>query len=157
MSLLVWNVILGVFWVLLTNALTAANFAVGLLLGYLALLLSHRTQAQSTYYSKLPQLCRFVGFFLWQLVLANLKVAHDVLTPKDYMRPAVLAIPLDARTDEEISLLANLITLTPGSLSLDVSADRKYMYIHAMYVESPEQVRREIKEGFERRVLELLR
>jgi multicomponent Na+:H+ antiporter subunit E len=157
MSLVVWNVILGVVWVLLTNALTAENFALGLLLGYLVLLLSHRTLAPSTYYSKLPQFVRFVGFFLWQLLLANLKLAHDVVTPTDYMRPAVLAIPLDARTDEEISLLANLVTLTPGTLSLDVSADRKQMYIHAMYVENAEETRREIKEGFERRVLELLR
>lgn len=157
MSLVVWNAILGVVWVLLTNGLTAENFALGLVLGYLVLLLSHRTLAPSTYYSKLPQFVRFVGFFLWQLLLANLKLAHDVITPTDYMRPAVIAIPLDARTDEEISLLANLITLTPGSLSLDVSADRKQMYIHAMYVESAEQTRREIKEGFERRVLELLR
>ena len=61
------------------------------------------------------------------------------------------------RTDLEITLLANLITVTPGSFSLDVSDDRSVLYVHAMYVDDPEALRREIKDGFERRVLELLR
>ena len=73
------------------------------------------------------------------------------------MRPGVVAIPLDAETDAEITLLANLITLTPGTLSLDVSDDRRVLYIHAMYVDDVEELRRSIKDGFEKRVMELLR
>jgi multicomponent Na+:H+ antiporter subunit E len=75
------------------------------------------------------------------------------------MRPGIIAIPLDARTDLEITLLANLITLTPGTLSLDVSADRRVLYVHVMYIDNDdiEAVRRSIKDGFERRVLEVLR
>jgi multicomponent Na+:H+ antiporter subunit E len=75
------------------------------------------------------------------------------------MRPGVVAIPLDVQTDAEITLLANLITLTPGTLSLDVSTDRRVLYIHVMYIDNDdvEAVRRKIKEGFERRVLEVLR
>jgi multicomponent Na+:H+ antiporter subunit E len=75
------------------------------------------------------------------------------------MRPGVIAIPLNARTDVEITLLANLITLTPGTLSLDVSADRSVLYIHVMYIDNDDidAVRRKIKEGFERRILEVLR
>ena len=94
-------------------------------------------------------------FLLWELLLANLRVAYDVLTPGYQMRPGVL----DARTDVEITLLANLITLTPGTLSLDVSSDRRVLYIHVMYIDRGdlEEVRRKIKSGFERRVLEVLR
>ena len=69
----------------------------------------------------------------------------------------MVAIPLDAETDAEITLLANLITLTPGTLSLDVSDDRRVLYIHAMYVDDVEELRRSIKDGFEKRVMELLR
>jgi multicomponent Na+:H+ antiporter subunit E len=69
----------------------------------------------------------------------------------------VIAIPLDARTDTEILLLTTLITLTPGSFSLDVSSDRRELYLHVMYLDDPDQVRRQIKDGFERRVLEVLR
>ncbi|MBI2997309.1 MAG: Na+/H+ antiporter subunit E, partial [Deltaproteobacteria bacterium] len=84
-------------------------------------------------------------------------VAHDVLTPPFYMRPRVLALPLDALTDIEITLLANLISLTPGTLSLDVSSDQRVLYVHAMYAADAEAARREMKDGLERRMLRLLR
>jgi hypothetical protein len=81
------------------------------------------------------------------------------LAEESYVCPGVIAIPLDARTDAEITLLANLITLTPGSVSLDLSADRRSLYVHAMYIDGGdiEAYRRSVKEGLERRVLELLR
>jgi multicomponent Na+:H+ antiporter subunit E len=106
---------------------------------------------------KIPQVICFVMFYLREMVLASIRVAHDVLTPTHYMRPALLAIPLDAKTDFEILLLANMITMTPGSVSLDVSTDRSVLFVHIMYVDSPEKIRKEIKEQVERRVLELLR
>jgi multicomponent Na+:H+ antiporter subunit E len=68
-----------------------------------------------------------------------------------------VAVPLDARTDIEITVLANLITMTPGSLAIDVSDDRRVMFVHSMFVDDPEAFRRSIKESLERRVLELLR
>jgi len=73
------------------------------------------------------------------------------------MRPGIVAVPLDAETDAEITLLANLLTLTPGTLSLDVSADRRFLYVHMMYIEDADVARRQIKDGYERRVLEVLR
>jgi multicomponent Na+:H+ antiporter subunit E len=69
----------------------------------------------------------------------------------------VIGVPLAARTDLEITVLSSMISLTPGTLSLDVSADRKMLYIHAMYLDDVEAARRKIKDGFERRVLEVLR
>ena len=69
----------------------------------------------------------------------------------------MVGVPLDATTDAEIALLANLVTLTPGTLSLDVSADRRVLYVHGMFVDDPDELRRAVKQGFERRVLELLR
>ena len=62
--------------------------------------------------------------------------------------------PLDLKSDAGITVLANLITLTPGTLSLDVSPDRKTLFVHALHVEDPDAFRREVKEGFERRVKE---
>jgi multicomponent Na+:H+ antiporter subunit E len=106
---------------------------------------------------KLPRLILFIAFYLKELVLASVRVAHDALTPTHHMRPAMLAIPLDAKTDLEILLLANLISMTPGSVSIDVSTDRRVLYVHAMYADDPEAVRHEIKSTLERRVLDLLR
>jgi multicomponent Na+:H+ antiporter subunit E len=81
------------------------------------------------------------------------------LAAESYVCPGVVAIPLDARTDVEIALLANLITLTPGSVTLDLSEDRRVLYVHAMYIDGGdvEAYVRSVKEGLERRVLELLR
>ncbi len=99
----------------------------------------------------------FIGFYMKELIRANIRVAYDALTPTHYMCPAILAVPLDAKTDFEILLLANLITMTPGTLSVDVSTDREVLYVHGMYVEDETAFRAEIKDRLEKRVLELLR
>lgn len=157
MSALVWNLVLALTWVAGTAHLTPMNFLVGFVLGYLVLLFSHRVVAQSSYYRKVFDFIRFSFFFLWKVIVANFRVAHDVITPTYHMRPGILAIPLDAHTDDEITLLANVVSLTPGTLSLDVSDDRKVLYIHAMFLEDEEELRKEIKDGFERRLLDVLR
>ena len=92
------------------------------------------------------------GFFIWELVLANVRVAVDVLRPRTTIQPAVVAIPLDVTTDGEILLLSMLINITPGSVTIDLSEDRRTLYVHVMHMTSAEASRREIKEGFERRV-----
>jgi multicomponent Na+:H+ antiporter subunit E len=73
------------------------------------------------------------------------------------MTPGIVRVPLDVKTDFEITLLANLISLTPGTLSLDVSEDRKVLYVHTMYVGDKDKFIEGIKSGFERRLLKLLR
>lgn len=157
MNRLLLNGGLALMWTALTGVSSPANLLLGFSLGYLVLLLVRRAIGPSTYFSKFPQAFAFAFFFLGELVLASLRVAADVLTPRHHMQPRVLAIPLDARTDAEIMLLANLISLTPGSLSLDVSSDRRVLYVHVMYAADPETARREIKEGLERRLLNLMR
>ena len=156
MRVLTWNLLLAVAWAAMTH-LTAANVLAGFALGYVVLWLTPGLAQRTGYFRKVGQAVRFAGFFLKELAVATLRVAYDVLTPTEYMRPAVLGIPLDARTDAEIATLAIVVTLTPGTLALDVSSDRKTLYIHAMYVTDPYTVRRDIKQGFERRILELLR
>jgi multicomponent Na+:H+ antiporter subunit E len=96
-------------------------------------------------------------FFLRELVRANLRLAFDVATPTYHMKPGIVALPLDVTKDSEILLLAMLINLTPGSVALDVSNDRRVMYVHVMYISSPDDARAEIKQGFERRILRLFR
>jgi len=157
MSALVWNLILAFVWVAMTGNLTPVNLFTGFLLGYVVLLFSHRVVARSSYYRKIFDLAGFLLFFLWEMILANLRVAHDVITPTLYTRPGIVAIPLEARTDDEITLLANVISLTPGTLSLDVSDDRKVLYIHAMFIDDEQKLRDDIKNGFERRLLDVLR
>jgi multicomponent Na+:H+ antiporter subunit E len=72
------------------------------------------------------------------------------------MVPGIVAVPLDLETDLQITLLATCITLTPGTLSLHVSEDRRTLYVHAMYIDDPDQLVREIKQGFEQRIREII-
>lgn len=108
---------------------------------------------------KAPKIGALILFYIKELFVASLWVAYDVLTPRDHMKPAIVAIPLEAKTDLEITLLANFITLTPGTLSIDVSKDRKTLFIHIVYLEDgdTDKMRAEIKNGFEKRILEITR
>ena len=99
----------------------------------------------------------FVLFFLKELFVSSFRVAVDVLSFRSNFTPGVIAFPLRAERDIEIVLLANVISLTPGTLSLEVSADRKWLYIHAMYAADVEQVRNEIQNGLEKKLLEVTR
>jgi multicomponent Na+:H+ antiporter subunit E len=108
---------------------------------------------------RIIQFIRLAAYFIWALLLANLRVAYDVIAPRPRMKPGIVGIPLEARTNLEITLLANMITLTPGTLSLDVSADRRMLYVHEMYIDpgNVDAVRDRIKDGFEKRLLRVLR
>lgn len=152
--MLLLNVLLALAWMALTGQFDPFNFIVGFILAYLMLRLLQRPGDPKIYFQRATLLVRFAFFYLKELFLANLRVAATVLSPKMRMTPAIVAIPLEAKTDLSISLLANLITLTPGSLTLDISADRRVLYIHTMHAEDIDQFRLEIKD-LERRVLEV--
>jgi len=152
-----FNIILALVWAFITGSFKPSTLLAGFVLGFVILFFTRRIVGAPDYGRKVWRVLNLFSFFMIELIKANLRVAYDVLTPGLQIRPGVVAIPLDAQTDTEITLLANLITLTPGTLSLDVSADRRVLYIHAMYIDDPEHVRQQIKNGFERRVLEVLR
>ena len=78
------------------------------------------------------------AFFAWELLVANFRVAADVLRGNQ-MEPAVVAIPLDVTTDGEILLLSMLINITPGSVTIDLSDDRRTLYVHVMHMKSAER------------------
>lgn len=131
---------------------TSLFFLVVFFLLWLASFLYNRS-----YFRKVPLAIGLAFFFIKELLVANIKVAYDILTPHYYMRPTVIALPLSVRSKLEITMLANMITLTPGTLSIDVSADRKVLYVHALYVKNNdvELLKRHIKHGFERRIMKL--
>jgi multicomponent Na+:H+ antiporter subunit E len=152
--MLLLNLLLALAWMALTGQFDPFNFVVGFILAYLMLRLLQRSGDPKNYFQRATLLFQFAIFYLWELFLANLRVAVTVLSPKMRIIPAVVAIPLQAESDLSISLLSNLITLTPGSLTLDISADRKVLYVHTMYADDIDQFRLGIKD-LERRVLEV--
>ncbi len=156
MNYLILNIMLALVWAMLNGEINPANLIIGFIFGYFVLFLARGALGTSPYFSRALNLIHFAAFFLYEIFNSNLKVAHDVLTPRHSMTPRIIAIPLAAKTDAEITLLANLISLTPGSLSLDVSDDKKVIYAHVMYAEDADAARREIKDGLECWILKLL-
>jgi multicomponent Na+:H+ antiporter subunit E len=95
--------------------------------------------------------------FIYELVLSAWRVAVIVLSPRMDLKPGIIAYPLKVDRDFEITILANLITLTPGTLSVDVSDDRRILYVHAIDASDPDATKRDIAEGFERKIMEAFR
>lgn len=157
MTPFVINLALAIGWAALFSAFTLPSLATGFAVGYAILWVLSPLFTDSRYCQKLFSLARLTLFFLWDLLMSSLQVAWDVLTPTQRSRPGIIAVPIEAETELEITTLANLVSLTPGTLSLDLSSDRKTLYVHAMFVDDPETIRRDIKQGMERRVLETLR
>lgn len=154
---LLLNLLLTFVWVALTGSFLFTNFFFGFVLGYFILWLLYSRDPGETYFDRLPKIISFIFFFLYELMVANLEVAYDLITPRFFMKPGIVRFELTAKTDMEITMLSNLISLTPGNLILDVSDDKKVLYIHVMYLPDRDKFVKRIKEGFERRLLNILR
>ncbi|RNL83871.1 Na+/H+ antiporter subunit E [Halostreptopolyspora alba] len=104
----------------------------------------------------LGRLAGFVVFFGWELVVANATVAWEVITPGSALKPGITEVPLRCRTDLEIATMANLITLTPGTLTVAITRDPPTLYVHATHAGDPDSFRESLDE-LECRILDVLR
>lgn len=168
--MLLLNIVLALTWMAFQRSFTLVDFLVGFLFGFAIIALTQQTMGYGSYTSRAAwsfkpgrnyvtqtwRLFTFLVFGLWSIIKSNIDVAKIVLSPKLNIRPGIVAIPLDVQSDGGITTLANLITLTPGTVTLDVSSDKKTIYIHVINVDDPEALRRDTKQEFERRVMELL-
>ncbi|HET6244488.1 MAG: Na+/H+ antiporter subunit E [Bacteroidetes bacterium] len=151
------NILLTFVWVVLTGEFIYQNFILGFAMSFFVLWISTGYGKSSRYFPRLISAFGLIFYFIRELLKANVLVTYDIITPKFKMQPAIIAVPLSVESDLEITLLANLITLTPGTLSIDVSDDKKIIYVHTMYLVTPEKFIEQIKSGLERRLLEVLR
>jgi multicomponent Na+:H+ antiporter subunit E len=154
--MLLANLLLAFAWTALAGELSLTNLTVGYALGYVVLqVLTRGGVLPVRYRGKVGSFLSLFVFLAYELVLANITLALDVVRPSRTMCPAVVRVPLDVESDAEILMFAALVNLTPGSIALDVAEDRKSMYVHVMHMETPEATRRELKDGFEVRVRRL--
>ncbi|OCW55740.1 Na+/H+ antiporter subunit E [Hoeflea olei] len=157
MSLFLVNVLLALAWSAVTGSFTFLNFAFGFVLAIFALSLIREQVGSIGYFSRARRVISLLLLFVYELVLSAWRVAVIVLSPRLDLKPGIFAYPLRVDRDFEITMLANLITLTPGTLSVDVSDDRRTLYVHAMDASDPDATRRDIAEGFERKIMEAFR
>lgn len=153
----VLNIILSIVWVMLSGDLSFFNGGFGFVLGFFIVWMISYENKDLRYIKIVPRIISFIFYFMFQLIKANLEVAFEVATPNLYIKPGIVQIPLDAKSDLEITMLAHAVAITPGSLSLDVSEDKKYLYVHTMYVKDKQKYIDSIKNGFEKRIIKILR
>jgi len=148
------NLVFTAIWGAISASFSLANLILGFAVGALSLWLIRRELQPITYPVRPLRLLLLTALFFKELAISATKVALMVIQPKMKLKPGIFAYPLTVRSDFEIALLANLITLTPGTLSVDVSDDRRTLYVHALDCADPGGLRRDIANGFERRIKE---
>lgn len=148
------NIVLALAWVAFTGSVSLGGLTTGLVIGYVALWLIQPLIGTSSYFRRVGAWVKLIVMFLYELLVSSLAVAIDVLTPRHRARPAIIEVPLDVKSDAGILLVTNLISLTPGTLSLDVSEDRKTLLVHAMFADDHDALRKSLKDGMERWVID---
>ncbi|MBL0370993.1 Na+/H+ antiporter subunit E [Rhizobium sp. KVB221] len=154
MTLPAANLALAVVWMAATGHWSAGGFGLGLLVGALLLSLFPPKRGSLRYGIRIFRVLKLLLVFLREFSLSVFRVIKLVLSPRLSINPGLFHFPLTLTRDFEITLLANLITLTPGTLTVDVSADRKILTVHAIDCSDPDAARRDIAEGFERLIRE---
>lgn len=155
MNTLVVNILFALMWAILFGGFSLLNIGSGLVLGYGVLwLLQPLTGGPSGYFKRVWYWIKLIVMFHYELIVSSLDVLWDIVTPTHRARPAIIEMPLDVKTDAGILLVTNLISLTPGTLSLDVSEDRTTLSLHVMFADDPDAVRKQLKNGMERWVID---
>jgi len=157
MRMFLANLLLALLTALVFENFTIGGVLAGFLLSFVVLWLLRPLLGPSSYFRRLPRVVGLLAHFIWSVVVANIGMVACVLRPRAYLYPGVVAVPLEPMSDLETTMLANMVTLTPGTFSVDVSSDRSTLFVHCIDARDPDAMRHAIKHGFERRLLEAMR
>jgi len=147
-NLFLANVLLSLIWASISGTLSFASILLGFVIGYMILFVIYGKEAD--YFLKVIRIFLFAFRFIWLLFLSNIEVAIEVLRIRPKSAPGIIAYQLHSTNPLEITLFANFISLTPGTLSVDISEDNKVLYIHALFANNPEKLKKDIEEQLEK-------
>jgi len=149
------NFSIAIVWMFLNTSFTSQAFIIGYLIGLLVIFLMRRYFKESFYLRRVWAVLKLGLIFLKELTLSNIAVLRIVLQPKMGIAPSIFAFPTELQHNWEITLLSNLITLTPGTLVVHVSDDQRTLYIHAIDVDDATEEIESIKNTFEKAIKEV--
>ena len=152
---IVINLIISGLWMFLSESYTLGSFLFGYLLGAGLLLLLNRFFTGPFYLQRIYRLLILFIIFIRELFLSNLEIVKYVYKKDLNIEPGIFAMPIEVEKDWEITLLANLITLTPGTLTVAISDDQKQLFIHALDIDTKEESINDIKNTFEKAIMEV--
>ncbi len=154
---IVLNLIIAFMYMFLSETYGVGTFLFGYLIGLFLLFLLQRFIPDAFYLKRIYYIVRLILLFLKELVKSNFSIVKLVYKPKLDIKPGIFMLPTELRSNWEVTLLANLITLTPGTLSVAVSDDQSRIYIHAMDIPDVEAEIKGIKDTFEKAIMEVTR
>lgn len=154
---IVVNLIISFMWMFLSESYTVLTFVTGYIIGIFLLIILNRFFEGPFYLIRIYKILVLFYIFIRELILSNLDVVKLVYAREPNFEPGIFAMPIDVKKNWEITLLANLITLTPGTLSIALSDDNSHIFIHAMHIDEKEQSIHEIKNTFEKAIMEVTR
>jgi multicomponent Na+:H+ antiporter subunit E len=155
LGLFLLNIILALTWAALQGQLDVANFVIGFLVSAGLIYLFRKMFFASLYFHKVALVGKLLLIFTWELIKSNIAVLKVVMSPSIRVDSGVIAVPTELTDELALISLANMITLTPGTLTLDISPDRRYLFVHTLNLDDPEAVKRDIQTSFERYLREL--
>jgi multicomponent K+:H+ antiporter subunit E len=148
--------ILAAFWVLLLNGFSMGGLVLGLAIGILIPLYTTNFWPNPPRVKNWPAAARYSVIVIWDIIVANVQVAYWILFWRsDQLQSKFFTIPLDIRVPEAIATLAGTITLTPGTVSADLSADGRALLVHGLHVPDTDDAIATIKSRYEARLLEI--
>lgn len=151
------NVCLGFMWMFLTTTYDLVAFIKGYFFGLLILFVFRKFFSSRFYLYRVYAVVRLLFIFIKELISANISVVKIVLKPKLNNTPGIFAYPTKLEKDWEITTLSNLITLTPGTLVVDISEDKKILFVHAVDMNDVQDEIKAIQTSFESAIMEVSR
>jgi multicomponent K+:H+ antiporter subunit E len=150
------TLLLALVWIILQNGFSAGMAVFGLILGIIIPRVSAAFWPERPGGFRAGKMLSYALMVMWDIMVANIQVAWIVLTvPNSKLKPAWIIIPLDLRQPEAITLLAGTITLTPGTVSADLSESGHYLLVHVLHTNDPDAERDAIKSRYEARLKEI--
>lgn len=151
------NFFLAFLWMFLSGSFTTSAFLIGYALGLLIMFAMRRTFKTRFYLGPVVALVALLLRFLYELIVANFQVLSIILKPRLDIKPGIFAYETELTHGWQVTLLSLLITLTPGTLVVDISDDNKTLYIHALHMPEASEAISSIRNSFEKAILEVSR
>lgn len=150
------TLLLAVVWILLQNKISAGMVVFGVILGIIIPILTANWWPERPKGFRIGKMFSYCLLVMWDILVANVEVGWIVLTkPNSKIKSAWVVVPIDLRQPEAITVLAGTVTLTPGTISSDLSEDGHYLLVHALHTHDPDAICNEIKDRYERRLKEI--
>ena len=150
------TVLMTIVWLLLVNKVTLGNLILGFFLGLVIPVITQPFWQERPLIRNPLKIVEYVLVVLWDIVVANVIVAYTILfKSNETTRSTWIRVPLELTSPEAITVLAGTITMTPGTVTSVISADARHLLVHCLDTDDPDGVRDQIKQRYERRLMEI--